>query len=518
MLVHHILEKSVQRHPEKPAVWFANTWVTYGVLEEKSAKLAGFFHERGIQRGERIALLFENSIDYVVSYYAVLKAGAVVVSLNTELMTDTLKSILLHCSASGLIVSRKNIKKILPIFNQLPQLKFLVLEKKLSVEAAPDFPDTTVTLDAIYEAGALVPLPSRAIDIDLSSIIYTSGSTGEPKGVMLSHLNIVQNTRSITEYLQLSGHDRIMAVLPFHYVFGLTLLNTHFLVGGTVVIDNRFTFPNLVLETMKNQQVTGFAGVPSTFMILLNKTSIREYVPFEHLRYVSQAGGHMAVAIQKQVKEMFAPAKLVVMYGATELAPRLTWLPPDKWDEKKGSIGISIPNTEAFIADEEGNRLPPGAEGEIVARGSNVMMGYWKDPEGTTQVIRNGLYFTGDLGKADEDGFLFIVGRVKEMLKIGGNRVSAKEIEDAIIHLDGVLEAAVIGVPDPILGEAAKAFVVKKQGCESGEMSIKKALSRILPAYKIPGIIEFRDALPKNESGKIMKQQLKQEPKSQDSF
>jgi acyl-CoA synthetase (AMP-forming)/AMP-acid ligase II len=262
---------------------------------------------------------------------------------------------------------------------------------------------------------------------------------------------------------------------------------------------------------MKNQHVTGFAGVPSTFMILLNNSPLKDYSPFEHLRYVTQAGGHMGVSVQEQVTKSFAPAKLIVMYGATELAPRLTWLPPERWNEKKGSIGVAIPNTEAFIVNEYGNRLEPGLEGEIVGRGSNVMMGYWGDPESTAQVLRNGLYYTGDIGRIDEDGFLYVVGRSKDILKIGGNRVSTKEIEDSILQVENIAEVAVIGVEDQVLGEAAKAFIVFKAETQIDELLIKQALSKRLPTYKIPKYFEFRESLPKNETGKILKQKLQEE-------
>jgi acyl-CoA synthetase (AMP-forming)/AMP-acid ligase II len=301
-----------------------------------------------------------------------------------------------------------------------------------------------------------------------------------------------------------------MVVLPFYYVYGKTLLNTHVLAGGSVVIDNRFTYPNVVLDTMKQQEATGFAGVPSTFMLLLNKSKLRDVTPFPALRYVTQAGGHMAVPVQEQVVEAFAPAGLVIMYGATELAPRLTWLPPEQWERKKGSIGISIPNTEAFVADDAGNRLPPGQTGEIVGRGSNVMMGYWKDPEGTAKVLRHGLYYTGDLGSMDEEGFLFVVGRSKDMLKIGGNRASAKEIEDAILEVPHVHEVAVIGVEDPVLGEAPKACVVLKKDERLADEELRRMLSKRLPPYKIPKFVEFRESLPKNRSGKILKAKLRE--------
>jgi long-chain acyl-CoA synthetase len=508
MLIHQMLETTAQKFPDKAAVFCAGRWATYGEIDSKSSQLATFFLETGVKRGDRIALLSEHSIYYIISYFAILKADAVVVALNTELLSKSLYRILNHCNALGVVVSNKFIGRISAILDLVGTIEFIVCENAVSEEEFPGLGSVATTLNSIFEQCSITRPASKSIDIDLSSLIYTSGSTGEPKGVMLSHLNIVQNTRSIVEYLKLTSDDRVMVVLPFYYVYGNSLLNTHVCAGGSLVIDNRFAYPNLILETMKEHQVTGFAGVPSTFMILLNKSILKDFVPFQNLRYVTQAGGHLAVSIQEQVVRAFAPAKLIVMYGATELAPRLTWLPPEMWYAKKGSIGIPIPNTDAFVADSQGNRLLPDCESEIVARGSNVMMGYWRDPESTAKVLRHGLYYTGDIGRMDENGFLYVVGRSKEMLKIGGNRVYVGEIEDAILQLEHIAEVAVIGVEDPILGEAAKAFVVKNANTEIDALMIKQALSLKISHYKIPKYFEFCESLPKNESGKILKQNI----------
>ena len=325
---------------------------------------------------------------------------------------------------------------------------------------------------------------------------------------MTSHLNTVANTHSIIEYLMLTPQDRVLVVLPFFYVYGKTLLNTHFCVGGSVVIDNRFVYPNTVLDTMEQLKVTGFAGVPSTFMILLNMSTLKKRT-FPSLRYVTQAGGNMAPSIQKEIADIFKPKSVYIMYGATELSPRLTYVPPEHLLEKLGSIGIAIPNTNAFVADENGNRVESGVEGEIVGRGSNVMMGYWKDPKSTSQVIKNGTYFTGDRGVMDKDGFIFVVGRSSDILKIGGNRVSTKEIENAILETELVAEAAVIGIPDNVLGEAARAFIVKKGHIDITEEILRLSLSKRLPLYKIPKYFQLVPSLPKNSSGKIMKSELK---------
>jgi long-chain acyl-CoA synthetase len=508
MLIHQFLADSAQHCPEKEAVWYNGEWMNYGKIDEQSSKLAVSLIETGVRRGDRVALLFENSFNYIIAYYAILKADGVIVGINTESTSSGIQYLLSHSGAVALIASKKYFKSLLPALKDSLSLRVIISDQAFPEEEYSGDNVDQLLLENIYSRSEVSVPASKNIDIDLSAIVYTSGSTGEPKGVMLSHLNTVANTRSIVSYLEITGHDRIMAVLPFYYVYGTTLFNTHFMAGGSVVIDNRFTYPNVVLQTMQEQKVTGFAGVPSTFMILLNKSTLRNS-SFPHLRYVTQAGGNMAPVIQKQVHDLFLPAKTYIMYGATELSPRQCFVPHEMLEKKYGSIGISVPNSEAYIADEKGNHLQRGILGEVAARGSNVMMGYWQDPDGTSKVLRNGSYFTGDLGYMDEDGYIFLTGRSSDMIKVGGNRVSAKEIEDALLTLEGVHEAAVISVEDPILGEAAKAFIVAKGDCVLSEEEVKRMLLVKLAAYKVPKTIEFIGALPKNEAGKIMKTKLK---------
>jgi acyl-CoA synthetase (AMP-forming)/AMP-acid ligase II len=323
---------------------------------------------------------------------------------------------------------------------------------------------------------------------------------------MLSHRNLVHNARSVVEYLGLGPTDRVMVVLPFYYIFGRSLLYTHILSCGSLVIDNRFAYPSVVLNTMQEQEVTCLAGVPTTYSILLNKSDLRTRT-FPHLRFVAQAGGGMSKELQKAVAEAIRPARLFVMYGATEAAPRLTYVEPEMLPRKWGSIGKAIPDMEVIVADEQGRRVPPNVQGEIAARGTSIMMGYWKDPEATAQVLRHGYYFTGDLGYEDEDGYMFVTGRARDMIKAGGNRVSGKEIEDVVYSVPGVVEAAVIGVPDEILGEAIKVFVVPASP-ELTEEALKNELKQRLPVFKHPKWVEIRPSLPKTQSGKILKSEL----------
>ncbi len=507
-LVQHFLEQSAREFPEKEAFFANGQWHTFIEIERQANQLAHLFIEKGIKSGDRVAFYLENSIEYVVTYYAVLKTGAITVALNTEHLADSVAYILEDCTVKALITNAKLFRKIQTVFKTESA-------PALWVWSAPKtFANATGTKPILLPAeleNRFTEVPTiNSIDLDIASIVYTSGSTGKPRGATLSHLNIITNTRSIVQYLELTSNDRVAVVLPFFYIYGKSLLNTHFAVGASVVVDNRFLYPNVVLKTMQEQKVTGFSGVPSTFTILLNRSNIRNQ-KFPHLRYVTQAGGAMAPAIQKEVAELFNPAKLFIMYGATEASARLSYLPPDELHRKWGSIGIGIPNVDLFIADSKGNRLVAGEQGEIVARGVNLMSGYWNHPEETKKVLKHGLYYSGDLGVMDEDGFIFVVGRSKDMIKIGGNRASAKEIEDALYEHPHIAEVAVIGVADDILGEAPKAFIVLKDTDvkEIEEDHLRNFLKEKIAPYKIPKFFEFPDALPKNKSGKIQKLKLK---------
>jgi long-chain acyl-CoA synthetase len=508
MLVHHFLENSAQRNPDSKAAWHDGRWMNYGVIESFSNKAANALLENGIRRGDRVALLVENSFDYIIHYYAILKAGAVTVALNTALTSDMLAYALNDSGAKCVVSNQRFSKVLLPALRLSPGVEFVVQKQDdLSV-----FEETgrrrACRFSDIYETGNPAKPDAEGIDADIASIVYTSGSTGKPKGVTLTHLNIVSNTRSIVEYLKLTPDDRVMAVLPFYYIYGKSLLNTHFYAGGSVVIDNRFAYPAVILETMKEMQVTGFAGVPSTFMILLGKSKLREF-QFDHLRYVTQAGGAMAVAVQKEVAEVFSPAELYVMYGATEASARLSYLDPKQLHRKWGSIGKAIPNVRLAVVDEMGKELPPEETGEIAARGSNIMTGYWNDPAETGKVLKNGWYYTGDLGKTDAEGFFYVVGRKKDMIKVGGERVSAKEVEERILEIRQVHEAAVIGVPDEQLGEAVKAFIVPAEGSCLTEQDFLAEIRKKLPSYMHPKAVVITRELPRNESGKILKNQLR---------
>ena len=507
-LIHHFLEAAAAAAPDRDFIIQQDGRFTYAEIERAANRLAHKLIGLGLRKGGRVGLLAKNSNIYVEAYYAILKARGVAVPLNTAANAAQLKDFLADSGARFLIAGpgmERLVSKALPILVGVEVLLATNLERIKDVPAhmrgvaldeAADQPDS--------------PPELGLVDRDIASIIYTSGSTGRPRGATLSHLNVVSNTRSIVSYLELGADDRVLAILPFYYVYGKSLLNTHACVAGTVVIENRFQYPNVALDTLEAEKCTGFSGVPSTFAILLNRSNFAER-KLEDLRYVTQAGGAMSATLTRRLMEALPEKRIFVMYGATEASARLSYLPPEELAAGLGSIGRAIPNVELRVVRGDGSETDPGEVGELVARGSNIMQGYWRDADETGRVLDARGYRTGDLARRDERHLLYVVGRKKDMIKSGGHRIAAREIEDAILEHTEVHETAVIGVPDEILGERIKAVVVLRSPDGIDARTLTKFIGPRLPSYKIPQIIEFRSTLPKNESGKIMKQVLRAE-------
>jgi acyl-CoA synthetase (AMP-forming)/AMP-acid ligase II len=318
------------------------------------------------------------------------------------------------------------------------------------------------------------------------------------------------NTDSIIEYLRLTKEDRVEVVLPFYYCYGTSLLQTHFRVGGSLVINNKFMFPQTVIDDINKYNCTGFAGVPSTYQILLRMTDIKNS-NLPSLRYITQAGGKLAEVFIKELVSILEGVDIFIMYGQTEATARLSYLPPELINTKANSIGKGIPRTELKVINKKGKDVKKGEIGEVVAIGGNIMKGYFNDEEETRKVIKHGYLYTGDLAKVDEEGYIYIVSREKNIIKSGGNRISPKEIEDIIVKIPEVVECAVIGIYDDILGEAVKAFVVlKEENSLIDSKYIIKFSSKYLPIYKTPKYVEFLKELPKNSSGKILIKKLKE--------
>jgi amino acid adenylation domain-containing protein len=484
---------------------------TYSALEQDAQHVAALLVQAGVARGDRVILSLENSIEFIASYFGILKAGAVVVPLPPGPRSDRLQKALRDCTPSACIVDDATWPLLRSGAAVAGVGAAFVLPRRgvFEPDGAKDLGARDLRL-ALAQVNPSVPLP-QVDEQDLAAIIYTSGSTGEPRGVMLSHLNITANTESIVKYLGLEPRDRVMVVLPFYYVYGLSLLHTHIAVGGTVVLDNRFAFPNVVLKAMQEHAVTGFAGVPSTFAMLLHRSNLAN-TALPALRYVTQAGGPMPPARVREWLQALPNVPFVIMYGATEASARLAYLPPEEIPRRPGSIGRAIPNVELRVLRENGSEAAAGEVGEIVARGANVSSGYWNCPEETRERFGPGGYRTGDLGFADADGFFYLVGRRHDMIKVGAHRVNAKEIEDVLHEHPAVHEAAVVAAPHDLLGEAPVAYVALREERQASDTELIAFCRARLPEHKVPARVVLCADLPKSGAGKIDKRAFKEVP------
>jgi acyl-CoA synthetase (AMP-forming)/AMP-acid ligase II len=474
---------------------------TYGDLQSSAAGVAHYLISEGGRKGDRVVLASGNSFFWVSAYLGTLLAGLVSVPVAPNTATDDLEHIA-----------------------RLTEPRFAFLHSKVVAANVGRFGQAAVVTDAARGAAGLATsfddVRRHALDPhaevprvgsgDLAAIIFTSGSTGKPRGVKISHGNIIANTESIIQYLKLSQDDRIMAVLPFYYCFGASLLHTHLRVGGSVVLDLRFMYPDIVLKRMVETGCTGFAGVPSHYQILLRRSSLGR-MSFPALRYVQQAGGHLAPVFVRELQAALPGTQIFLMYGQTEATARLSYLPPDMVALKSGSIGKAIPGVHLSVVTSEGTEARPNELGEIVAEGDSISLGYWRDPAENDAVFRDGRLHTGDLATIDEDGFLYLVDRAKDFVKCGGERVSCQSIEEQLLEFDALLEAAVIGIPDEVLGEAIKLFVVPREpGSPDLENRLRRFCKEHLPPRLNPKTIVVLNSLPKNNAGKVLKTALRQ--------
>jgi len=463
--VESFLAESARRFPGKTALVAGPQRLTYAELGAHSAALAAELRRLGVTRGERVVIFLHNSPEAVISVFGTLLAGGVFSVINPGTKADKLVYILNHCTARALITEPR-----------LAEVAAAAASRASSVAA------TLITPFSFPDAAAP---PDPGIDLDLAMVIYTSGSTGFPKGVMMTHANIVAAATSITTYLESRADDVVLSVLPLAFDYGLYQALMCAKVGATLVLEKSFTYPAVVLEKLKSEHVTGFPLVPTLAAMLLQ---------MKHLR-----------------PDMFPGAKLFSMYGLTE-CKRCTYLPPEQLALRPESVGVAIPGTEAYVVNERGERAAPGEVGELVIRGAHVMKGYWADEEGTARVLKSGPYpwervlYTGDLFRTDDEGYLYFVSRKDDIIKTRGEKVSPKEVENVIYELAGVREVAVIGVPDPILGQAIKAIVVGEDGLT--ERDIIRHCAARLEEFMVPSLVEFRGELPKSENGKIVRKEL----------
>lgn len=479
-----LCQRSAGQWPEAEALRHGTSGLSFAQWDAYARSFAGVLAREGIQPGDPVAIWLENSLDYAVALFGIFAAGAVAVPLNTDTTAEAAAKIVRHAQPRLLLARARTVERL-----RLEQTGVRILS------LAAGFEENRTRL---FEAPPTEPV-SRPRD-SLAVILYTSGTTGAPKGVMLSHANLLANTDSIVQYLSLSSADSVVQVLPFFHSFGNSVLLTHLAAGAKLIIENRFAFPNQVVDTLTKERPTGFAGVPATFYILLHRSTFAQH-DWSSFRYICQAGGGMRVETIRTLRGIMPATQIFIMYGQTEASARLTYLPPESVEDKAGSIGIPIPGVEIRVVGTDGEELAPGTTGEVCARGPNVMMGYLHDEASSAEVLRGGWLHTGDMGYCDEDGFLFLVARKSDFIKSASYRVGPAEIEEVIAATGGIEDVAVIGVDDELLGEAIAACIVCPPEVFDAER-IRGHCLKHLPLYKVPKYIVHETEIPRTPSGK----------------
>lgn len=511
-LLHDFLIHSARRLPGKPALVCGDRRFTYAELDLRSNALAHALVRRGVTRGDRVIVFAENTFEAVISFWAVLKASAVVVMVNPQTRADKLAYYLNDCRAAALISETRLSSEFLPAMARTRHLRAAIIAGAMPSPLVDGSAQMTAWDDALAAEISSVPPARQCLDVDLAAIIYTSGSTGEPKGVMLTHRNMITAATSISTYLRMVEDDVVMNVLPLAFDYGLYQLLLTTRVGARLVLERSFAFPARVLTKLVQEGVTGFPGVPTVFSILAEMKGLWGQ-DFSKLRFVTNTAAALSLKHIRMIQELFPHSRIYSMYGLTE-CKRCTYLPPEDLARKPTSVGLPIPNTEVWVVDENGQRVEPGQIGQLVVRGATVMRGYWEKPAATAERLKPGplpgefVLYTGDLCRMDEEGYVYFVGRMDDIIKSRGEKVAPKEVESTLMNIPGVKESAVIGVPDPTLGQAVKAFVVLEQGATLTEKELQRECLRSLEPYAVPRYIQLVPQLPKTSTGKIKKTEL----------
>lgn len=511
MRVETFLRESARKAPERTALVAGGTRLSYAALEAMSDRLAAGLAQNGLTPGARALVVMDNIREMPVALFAALKAGAVVCPVNPSLKADGLRAVLAGCRPQALVTQGRHLRICAEAARGM--------EPPLRIAARAEAPlpaGVRAWEDCMAEPGAESgPVPRAGSGADeLAMLVHTSGSTGAPKGVMMTHGNVEAASRLIAGYLENTADDVVLNTLPLSFTYGLYQLLVSVRTGATLVLEKGFAYPHAVLRTARAEGVTGLPLVPATAALIL---SLKDMEPdmLPRLRYITNAAAPLPPAHADGLAKLFPRARLYSMYGLSECA-RATFLPPFEIARRPGSVGRALPQTQAFVVDESGSPAPPGAVGELVVRGPHVMKGYWRDAAATRRALRpapdggSPLLYTGDLFRADADGFLYFVGRRDDMIKIGGEKVAPGRVEDVLQACPGVREAVVFGVPDPVLGQVLQALVVADDP-PPAEREVRRHCARRLPDFMVPKTIHFRPALPRTASGKTSRRQAAME-------
>jgi acyl-CoA ligase (AMP-forming) (exosortase A-associated) len=509
-LIHHMLRSSALRFPEKEALVDRENRLTFEEAVRKIAGLAEGLRRAGLQRGDRVGIYLETSVLQGLSIFGVSQAGGVFVPINSVLFPEQVAHIAGDCKMTGLITSRDKVTSLASVLKNIHSLKFVIVtDADNSIKIAQP-------VHALNEFFVLpMPLAWRdwSIGKDLAALLYTSGSTGKPKGVMLSHEQVIAGSSIVSDYLGITSEDRIIGVLPLSFDAGLNQLMTAVQQGGTYV-PMTFVFAREIIKMLQREKITGMAGVPTLWSLMAQPNSGLAKYDLPHLHYITNTGGRMPQTILNALRSALPATRIFLMYGLTE-AFRSTYLPPEELDRRPTSMGKAIPNTEILIVNEHSQSCKPGEVGELVHRGPTVSMGYWGQPELTAKVLRphpflptelgteERICYSGDLVKMDEDGFLYFVGRRDTMIKSSGFRISPTEVEEVLFQSGQVRQAAVIGIPDEVLGQSIKAFVVSKNGDGIDTNVLLGFCAEKMPRHMVPKAVEILEELPIMSNGKV---------------
>ncbi len=501
---------SAARFPDKVAVVVDGKSYFYAELLDASLRLAGVLRNHGIKKGDRVAIYLENSWPCIVSIYGALFSAAAFLLVNPQAKSEKLKFIMNDSGAKILITDVHLTKELLPIVDSIIDLKTIISSGGTNHHGSKQvqFLDFETSL---LNAKRL-PFPVDVIPNDLAALIYTSGSTGFPKGVMQTHQSMVFAAWSLIEYQRLSANDRILLVLPLAFDYGLYQLLMAIKLGGTLIVERSFTFPRQVFNRIDEQQVTVFPAVPTLFAMMISAHK-KKNLCFPSITRITNTAAALPADFIPYLKQIFPSALIYKMYGLTE-CKRVSYLEPELIDKKPTSVGKAIPGTEIYLLSPEGDPVNHGEPGILYVRGPHIMLGYWKQPEKSAKMLKPGklpgerVLCTQDFFRMDDEGFLYFVGRSDDIIKTKGEKVSPVEVENAIYNLGGIAEVCVMGVSDPVFGEAIAAFVVLNSDSKINEKVIKRHCITHLENFMVPKTIVFLDSMPKTSNGKIDKKLL----------
>jgi long-chain acyl-CoA synthetase len=504
MLLPDLLTHAAARFPDKDAAVFAAEKIGFSALDRASRQVAARLARLGVGPGERVAILYENSLAALVYFWGVLRAGAQSVDIPNLSGQPAIASMLAEAQPRALAISARQLAKL--------DARTLEVTPDLLLGTADAKPHaagrTLVTLESILAEEAPVTSGPGVTPGDVAMIVYTSGTTGRPKGVMLSHENLHSNVVAFNSRIQLTSDDSLLVIVPLHFIHGRIQLLTHALIGGTLFFSAGFQFPQAVVDEMARHRTTGISGVPYHFATLLSATKLKT-TALPSLRNITITGGALSPAALAELKQAVPNARLHVNYGQTESSPRLTYLGPDEIFERVGSCGRALPGVTIEILGDDGAPIGSGQVGHVVATSPGIMKGYVSGDERTSgRVDARGRLHTGDLGRLDADGFLYLAGRSSEMIKVAGERIFPREVEEVLDAHPAVAESFALGLPDPILGEKLVACVVVKPGASVSPGDLRAHCLESLPLVRTPRELRFVPALPKTSSGKIARAEL----------